>query len=83
MLQHWPYKTIIEVMDYLVASKKYKYILIINCYKKDGVFDKNFKKDIEFGQWHPLSIHSYPLRKYKGVELFQWDTKEVSLITCT
>lgn len=81
VLQHWPFRTIIKVMDYLVSCKKYKYILVVNCYKKDGVFDRTYKEDIKMGEWHPLSTYSYPLNKYKGVKLFNWDTKEVSLIT--
>ena len=81
VLQHWPYRTIIKVMDYLVSCKKYKYILVVNCYKKDGEFDRSFKKDIKMGEWHPLSAYSYPLDRYKGVKLFNWDTKEISLIT--
>ena len=81
VLQHWPYRTIIHVMDYLVSCKKYKYILVVNCYKKDGEYLPNYKKDIKMGQWRPLSTYSYPLNKYNGIKLFNWDTKEVSLIT--
>jgi len=81
VLQHWPFRTITKVMDYLVSCKKYKYILVVNCYKKDDIFDRTYKKDIKMGEWHPLSTYSYPLNRYKGIKLFNWDTKEVSLIT--
>lgn len=78
VLQHWPYKTIIEVMDYLVHANKYKYIIVVNCYKSAD--PKVSSADIEPGGWRPLSISKYPLNRYGGVKLYNWDTKEVSII---
>ena len=48
VLQHWSNKDIIEFMDFLIKSNKYKYILLINCYKsvdtKKNLTKKNLTK---------------------------------------
>lgn len=80
VVQHWPYADIINFLDYIIKSKKYKYILLTNCYlgKIDGAYNGDDIK--EAGGFHPLSIKKYPLNKYNGEILYTWDTKEVSLI---
>jgi hypothetical protein len=75
VLQHWPLTNIYTFLDYLVASKKFKYILICNC----GNQDKD-NTDIELGEWRPLSCEYFPLKKYNPIKLFTYKAKEVSII---
>ena len=84
VIQHWPTANIISFMDYIIASKKFKYILICNCYKGDQPGrqnDASYRRDIKPGEFSSLSIKHYPLNKYNGEILYTWDTKEVFLIT--
>lgn len=76
VLQHWSNQSIYKFMDYLINSKKFKYILIINCCN-----DANDEGDTNDGGWRSLSCDYYPLRKYKPTKLGNYNTKEVSLIT--
>ena len=75
VLQHWPLKDIYEFLDYLVENKKFKYILICNCchQRKDDT-------DIEAGQMRSLSCDHLPLKKYNPTKLYNYRTKEVSVI---
>jgi len=75
VLQHWPLKDIYTFLDYLVKCKKFKYILIINCCNqtKDNT-------DIPVGHWRQLSCEYFPLKKYNPIKLYNYDTKEVSVI---
>jgi len=85
VLQHWNTSNIISFMDYIIASKKFKYILICNCYKggqeHERQNDATYRRDIKPGEFSSLSIKHYPLNKYNGEILYTWDTKEVFLIT--
>jgi hypothetical protein len=76
VLQHWSLNDITSFMDYLVENKKFKYILIINCCTdaKDNI-------DIYNGQWRSLSCSCYPLKTYNPQKVYEYHTKEVSLIT--
>lgn len=75
VIQHWCIDDIYHFLDYLVAQKKFKYILICNCgyQTKDNTNIKN-------GDFRPLSSDFLPLKKYKPVKLFTYNTKEVSVI---
>jgi hypothetical protein len=75
VIQHWSLVNIYSFMDYLVKSKKFKYILICNCtgQKKDNT-------DIKDGDWRPLSADYLPLKKYNPIKLYNYGTKEISVI---
>ena len=79
VLQHWPNNYIIEFMDFITKSTKYKYILITNCWNTTPENTK-YRKDIKIGEFSDLSATRYPLNKYGGKIIYRWDTKEVSLI---
>jgi len=74
VLQHWRFENIYSFLDYIVQSKKFKYILICNCsYQQDNT-------DIVNGGFRPLSCDYLPLKKYNPVKLYNYDTKEVCII---
>lgn len=75
VIQHWKLDNIYGFLDYLCLTKKFKYILICNCCK-------NSKDNIEIvdGDWRPLSCDNYPLKKYNAVKLYNYNSKEVSVI---
>lgn len=75
VLQHWSTKNIYNFLDYLVASKKFKYILICNCCGQ-----KSDRDDINDGNWRQLSSKYLPLKKYNPTILYTYHTKEVSVI---
>ncbi len=74
VLQHWKMDEIYTFLDYLVENKIFKYILICNCcnQKKDNPENEHRST--------PLSIDFYPLRKYNPVKLYNYRSKEVSVI---
>jgi hypothetical protein len=74
VLQHWKIEEIYDFMDYITQNKKFKYILIINCCNQtNDDFDNEQRSK-------PLSIDYLPLKKYNPVKLYNYNTKEVSLI---
>jgi len=75
VLQHWSLHTIYTFLDYLVEFKKFKYILICNCSNQtqDDI-------DIKNGEWRQLSCEYFPLKKYNPTKLYNYHSKEVSLI---
>ena len=75
VIQHWPLANIYEFLDYLVESKKFKYILLCNCCAQT-----TDDTDIRTGQWRPLSCHFLPLKKYNPVMIYNYGSKEVSVI---
>lgn len=75
VLQHWSLDIIYQFMDYLVSSKKFKYILLCNC--RDQIKDN---ADIENGATRQLSCRFLPLKKYNPTVLYRYNTKEVSVI---
>jgi len=91
VIQHWPTEYIEPFLDYLIASGKYNYILIVNCYDTSG--ESRPRKNIKFAEFDYLSFNSEPLNKYNveniddkyddkyyGNILGYYATKEVSLI---
>jgi len=78
VLQHWSLNNIYTFLDYLVESKKFKHILIINC-SNNQVSDNT---DIPDGGTRSLSCDYLPLKKYNPRKLYVYSTKEVSVIHC-
>lgn len=80
VIMHWPLKEIYTFLDYLVASKKFKYILICNCCDQT-----QHNPEISTGSWRPLSRDFLPLKRYNPTKLYNFQSnvrKEVSVITC-
>lgn len=77
VIQHWKLKDIYSFLDYLVTSKKFKYILICNCSHQ-----MNDDTDINIGEFRPLNSEHYPLRKYEAKKLLYYNGKEISIISC-
>jgi hypothetical protein len=75
VLQHWSFEHIYTLLDYLVETKKYKYIPITNCCNQ-----LNDTLDITDGKWRQLSSNFLPLKKYNATQIYKYNTKEVSLI---
>ena len=75
VLQHWSTENITLFLDYLVETKKYKYILITNCCNqiKDNV-------TISDGKFRGLNCKFLPLKKYNAIQIYKYGTKEVSII---
>lgn len=75
VIQHWSLDNIYTFLDYLVEHKKFKCILICNCCKQT-----RDNTDIENGKWRHLSCQYFPLKKYNPTKLYNYDSKEVSVI---
>ncbi len=76
VLQHWSLQEIYNLLDYLVESKKFKYILITNC----CCYQIKDNTDIKNGEWRALSCDFLPLKKYNITKLYNYGTKEISVI---
>jgi hypothetical protein len=77
VIHHWPTKEIYTFLDYLKKSKKFKYILLVNCCDQ-----KKHDEDIEVGGFRQLSYNYLPLRKYNPTKIGNYKTKEISVIVC-
>ena len=75
VIQHWCLDNIYTFLDYLITTKKFKYILICNCCNQT-----QDNTDIKNGEWRELSCDYLPLKKYNPVKLYNYNTKEVSII---
>ena len=75
VIQHWSLDHIYKFLDYLVESKKFKYILICNCCNQT-----QDNTDIQNGDCRPLSCEYLPLKKYNPKKLYNYQSKEVSVI---
>ncbi|AVL94957.1 glycosyltransferase [Moumouvirus australiensis] len=75
VVQHWPTKTIIKVLD--VLKTKTKYILLTNCCDQKDSLD-----DIKLGEFRPLSRKMYPLKIFKPTFIKKYKSKEILLIKC-
>jgi len=85
VLQHWLLKDITTLLDYLVENKKYKYIMIVNCYPQDGDWKGDMKGEwigFKTGDWRKMSCAYLPLCKYHPKPVLYYKTKEVSIIQC-
>ena len=76
VLQHWTLNSINSFLDNITTSKKFKYILIVNC-----AFQQSDNPDIHNGEFRALSCDFLPLKKYNIKKLYNYHTKEVSVIT--
>ena len=74
VLQHWKINEIYTFLDYLVENKLFKFILICNCCNQIEDNPDNEDRSI------PLSIDFLPLKKYNPVKLYNYYSKEVSII---
>jgi len=74
VLQHWKINEIYTFLDYFVENKLFKYILICNCCNQTEDNPDNE------GRSTPLSIEFFPLKKYNPVKLYNYFSKEVSVI---
>ena len=74
VLQHWKMCEIYNFLDYLIETKKFKYILITNCCGQSSDNPDSEDRSI------PLSINFLPLKKYNPIKLLNYRTKEVSVI---
>jgi hypothetical protein len=75
VIQHWSLDNIYNFLDYLVESKKFKYILICNCN-----YQRKDNTDITNGGFRPLSCDYLPLKKYNPTKVYNYNTKEVCVI---
>lgn len=75
VIQHWALDNIYNFLDYLVESKKFKYILICNCCAQ-----MQDNTNIVTGDFRQLSCEYLPLKKYNPTKLYNYRSKEVSLI---
>jgi hypothetical protein len=75
VIQHWRLENIYTFLDYLVESKKFKYIWICNCCNQ-----KQDDTDIHTGGWRELSCDYLPLKKYNPTKLYNYHSKEVCVI---
>jgi hypothetical protein len=75
VIQHWTLDNIYNFLDYLIESKKFKYILICNCN-----YQNTDNTDIINGDFRPLSCDYFPLKKYNPTKLYNYNTKEVCVI---
>lgn len=86
VLQHWLLEDIVTLMDYLVASRKFKYIMIINCYPQPPAdWCGDMRREwpaFKTGDWRKISCKYLPLSKYNPKPVFYYKTKEVSIIQC-
>ena len=72
---HWSLDNINTFLDYLIKSKKFKYILICNC-----SYQIENNTNIKNGDFRALSCEYLPLKKYNPVKLYNYHSKEVSVI---
>lgn len=75
VIQHWATEEIYIFIDYLIESRKFKYILLVNCCNQQSNDDS-----CETGFTRPLTCNLLPLKKYKAVHIDNYDTKEISII---
>ena len=75
VIQHWSLNNIYTFLDYLVEYKKFKYILICNC-----GYQQEDDTDISTGEFRPLSCDYLPLKKYSPTKIYNYHSKEISVI---
>jgi hypothetical protein len=75
VIQHWSLYNIYSFLDYLVIHKKFKYILICNC-----CYQMRDNTNIYDGDFRHLSCDKFPLKRYNPKKLYNYNTKEVSVI---
>jgi hypothetical protein len=73
VIQHWSLHNIYTFLDYLVESKKFKYILVCNCCNQT-----QDNTDIKDGDFRQLSANFFPLKKYNFNIQYKYNSKEIS-----
>ena len=82
IIQHWCTAEIYSFLDHVVDNKKFKYILITNCdFQTRDDEDFNYETAISAIRMRGISAKFLPLKKYSAEILYNYSTKEVSLIT--
>lgn len=85
IIQHWTEEEIYIFLDYLVDSKKFKYILLINCenwpnrWSRQGRTNKNIQDSVS-DRVRKLNHNSLPLKKYNAIKIDKYKGKEISII---
>lgn len=74
VLQHWQMDEIYIFLDYLIESKKFKYILLCNC------CNQRIDNPDNSGRSIALSAKFFPLKKYNPIIMNNYYTKEISII---
>jgi SAM-dependent methyltransferase len=80
VLQHWTTAEIYEFLDDITTSKKFKYILIVNCSFQKADDEDIPEHIINTYRHRPLSANFFPLKKYGAKILTKYKTKEACLI---
>lgn len=80
VIQHWTTAEIYEFLDDVSTSKKFKYILIVNCCYQKADDEEIPAHCIGTYRFRPLSANFLPLKKYEAKILTKYHTKEVCLI---
>jgi hypothetical protein len=82
VIQYWKIDEIYNFLDYLIESKKFKYILICNCcgQTQDNPIINDIVVNGVVTRCTELSCDFFPLKKYNPVKLLNYHTKEVSVI---
>ena len=82
VLQHWCNDEIYDFLDTVIETKKFKYIIIVNCCAQSyNMQDIEREQLNSVHRYRPLTASMFPLKKYRPEMLFNYKTKEVSLIT--
>jgi len=76
VFQYITNKDIQTILDYLIESKKCKYIIMCNTFNQN--WENEDCSNHQYGRG--LITHMFPLRKYKYTHLFYFNTKQVSLL---
>ena len=79
VLQHWLDSEVVQFLDTVVMSKKYKYILSINC----DCHENSSNSLGKVGDFRRLGASHTLLKKYEFISIFKYKTKSVCLLTCT
>lgn len=74
VMQHWSLKKIYKFLDYLIRSKKFKFILIENCCNQN-----QNDIDIEDGGFRELNVEHLPLRKYHPNILYNYEIYSIPM----
>lgn len=77
VLQHWTDDEATKFLDYVIASKKYKYVLITNCaHRSQCVSLENA------GGYRPLPRDGALFKGYPFEQVLAYNNKAVLLLTC-
>ncbi len=75
VLQHLCNNDVVDLLKYIITNKKYKYIIITNCFNQR--FDN---QDVVNGDFRKLTAKMEPLKQFNPKIICNYGTKEVCLI---